>query len=69
MNAIDAWDQASLETRKEICQRLEWPEQYAEGPADSEWLTNGQLRKLKNLEIDVGWNEEVQEFQFCPAIA
>ena len=46
MNPIDLWNTCDDDTRLEICMCLGWPEQYAEGEASLEWLTQEQYDQL-----------------------
>lgn len=52
MSGISWWSGASLEARQALCDRLEWPQQYAEGEADHEWLTDEQYAELASVPLD-----------------
>ena len=50
MNSVDLWNTCNGDTRLEICLCLGWPEQYADGEASLEWLTQEQYDHLAGYE-------------------
>jgi len=61
ITAIAWWNAASRDATLRLCDRLDWPRQYAEGEADHEWLTDEQFAQL--LAVPQEWLGEIDADQ------
>ena len=56
---VDVWNNhATLDEREEVCARLGWPAQYAQGEASTEWFTEDQLAALESQELAIEEKEQ-----------
>lgn len=72
MNGIDVWNNCDANTRLEICLRLGWSGQYADGEASLEWLTQEQYDQLMAYEqaaydemIQRVWSETINKYDMA----